>query len=220
LGTTQAWRGSLPALVEAGFRAAAYDRWGYGRSSPRPNLSVPGFEDDLEDLRLLLDHLEFKRAALVGHSDGGTIALFFAARYPERVTRLVITAAHIYVEPKMIPGIENLRHVYETEPHFREGLARAHGENASSVFRNWYEGWVRHDNLDWDMRPILKSIRIPTLVIQGEADEHATPQHARDLAGALQESSLWLEPGAGHMLPQEQAQEFNRRVIQYLKSEV
>ena len=60
-------------------------------------------------------------------------------------------------------------------------------------------------NSSWDMRPILRQIGCPTLVVQGEADEHATPQHARDIADGIPGAELWLVPGAGHMLPQENA---------------
>ena len=66
------------------------------------------------------------------------------------------------------------------------------------------------------MRPLLAGISCPALVIQGEQDEHATPQHARDIAAAIPGAELWLLPGAGHMLPQEAAERFNPRLIEFL----
>ena len=201
----------------------AYDRWGYGRSEERPNLSVPFFPEDLNDLLDLLNSLNIERATLVGHSDGGSIALYFAAGHPERMTCLVTVAAHIYAEPKMEPGIEGVQAAYEGEARFREGLRRLHGEKTDSVFFNWYNGWRSNPEiLSWDMRPLLNRITCPTLVIQGTEDEHATPQHARDLAAAIPNSparhtELWLLEGARHMLPQEEPEKFNQRVLEFIQ---
>jgi pimeloyl-ACP methyl ester carboxylesterase len=66
------------------------------------------------------------------------------------------------------------------------------------------------------MRPLLGGITCPTLVIQGEQDEHASPQHARDIAAAIPGAGLWLLPGTGHMLPQEADECFNSRLIEFI----
>lgn len=217
LGSTRAWKSQLAAFARRGWQAVAYDRWGYGRSSPRPALDLPTFATDVRDLGALLDHLGLRRVVLVGHSDGGTTALYFAAQFPERVIALVTVAAHIYLEPTMVPGILGIRQAHEIDPRFRQGLVRAHGEQAEAVFRNWYEGWVQPDHLAWDMRPMLGGVRCPTFVVQGEADEHATPQHARDLADGVADGRLWLISGVGHMAPQDAPDVFNRRVLEFLE---
>jgi pimeloyl-ACP methyl ester carboxylesterase len=129
-------------------------------------------------------------------------------------------AAHIYVEPKMLPGIQELRRAYEREPKFQEGMRRAHGEKAEQVFENWYGGWVQESSLSWDMRPRLRNIRCRVLVVQGLEDEHATAQHAKDLAGAIPGAELWLVPGAGHMLPRDQPEVFNPRLLEFLMAEL
>jgi pimeloyl-ACP methyl ester carboxylesterase len=217
LGSIQAWKAQLPALAEAGFHTIAFDRWGYGRSDLRQALSVPYFEDDLADLEGLLEELGISKVSLVGHSDGGTIGLYYAVRHPEQVAGLVTVAAHIYVEPKMLPGIQGVRHAYESDPRFSEGLRRVHGHKVEAVFYNWYNGWTQERNLTWDMRPLLGQVTCPTLVVQGLEDEHATPQHARDIAAAIPKAKLWLVEDARHMLPQERAEEFNGRVIRFLE---
>jgi pimeloyl-ACP methyl ester carboxylesterase len=220
LGSLAAWEEQIPVLAGAGFRVLAYDRWGYGRSQAREKLSVPYFEQDVRDLLALMQSLAIHKASLVGHSDGGTISLYFAERYPQLVGRMVIVAAHIYVEPKMLPGIQELRRAYEREPKFQEGMRRAHGEKAEQVFENWYGGWVQESSLSWDMRPRLRNIRCRVLVVQGLEDEHATAQHAKDLAGAIPGAELWLVPGAGHMLPRDQPEVFNPRLLEFLMAEL
>ncbi len=216
LGSTQAWLRQVPAFTRAGYRLLIYDRWGYGQSQARHHLAVPGFEDDLADLGLLLETHDLPVVTLVGHSDGGTIALYFAATHPERVSALVTVAAHIYLEPHREPSIKEVQRSFQSEPNFRQGLARAHGEKYRATFHNWFDGWHTPAVLDWDMRPLLSSIRCPTLVIQGEADEHATPQHARDIVQHIPGAQLWLVPGVRHMLPQEIPNEFNRKVLDFL----
>ena len=79
----------------------------------------------------------------------------------------------------------------------------AHGEKYEAVFHNWFDGWQHDEFRCWDMRPILGQISCPSLIVQGEADEHATPQHAKDIAEAIPGAELWLVQGARHMLPQE-----------------
>ena len=217
LGSTRAWKLQQPAFTASGWQTLAYDRWGYGRSSPRPSLDLPGFGTDLDDLAALLDDQGLPRVALVGHSDGGTVGLYFAARHPERVSALVTVAAHIYLEEAMLPGMLALRQAFDQDERFRQGLVRAHGDKVESVFGNWYEGWVRAEHLAWDMRPILSGVRCPTFVIQGELDEHATPQHARDVAAAVADGHLWLIPGVGHMPAQDRPDEFNLRVLEFLE---
>jgi len=216
LGSARAWKAHTPVLAAAGYRVIAYDRWGYGGSDARPGLGMPFFEDDLLDLDALLDELGVQQASLVGHSDGGTLALYYASQQPLHVLRLVVVAAHIYVEPKMDTGIRGVRQVFENDARFREGLRRAHGEKAEDVFHHWFEGWVKPENLSWDMRPVLGQIACPTLVVQGVQDEHATPQHARDTVEAIPHASLWLLENAGHMLPQDRPDEFIARLLEFL----
>jgi pimeloyl-ACP methyl ester carboxylesterase len=217
LGSSRAFRLQIPALVEAGFFCLAYDRWGYGLSSPRPALDLPEFSIDRHHLEALLDHLGLEQAALAGHSDGGTLALYFAARRPQRAWALVTIAAHIYVEPRMAPGMDAVRRSFEQDERFRQGLQRMHGEQVEQVFYNWYGGWHRPERMEWDMRPVLSDIQCPTLVVQGVEDEHATPQHARDIAAAIPGAELWLVDRGRHMLPQENPQRFNPRLAAFLK---
>jgi len=220
LGSTRAWRKQVPELVEAGYRVLVYDRWGYGRSDARVGLDVPTFEEDLVDLDHLLATCDLQPVTLIGHSDGGTLALYFAAQFPERVAALVTIAAHIYLEPKMQPGIQGIKHAFETDERFRKGMKLAHGDKFEIVFSNWFDSWHTPSALDWDMRPLLKTITCPTCVIQGENDEHATPQHAMDIAEHIPGAELWLVEGAGHMhmLPQEMPDKLNQKLLSFIRS--
>ncbi len=218
LGSLHAWKEQIPALEQAGWQVVAYDRWGYGGSQARPALDLPTFATDLADLHEIYSSYHIGQAALLGHSDGGTIALYFAAQYPQLVSCVVAVAAHIYVEAKMEPGIQGVRQAFEDDDRFKLGLRHAHGDKYQGTFYNWFDGWHCLESLTWDMRPTLALINCPVLVVQGEQDEHATPQHARDIASAVPGADLWLVPGAGHMLPQEHADTFNPKLLQFLET--
>ncbi|MFO7769576.1 MAG: alpha/beta hydrolase [bacterium] len=216
LGSVGAWRDIAPLLAAAGFRVLAYDRWGYGRSDDRPSFDIPDFTDDLADLTALLEHEGMERAVLVGHSDGGTIALLWAAEDPGRVDAMVSVAAHAYIEPKMDDGIEGIRRRWDSDPRFRESLTAIHGPRAADLVEEWIGAWHRPENRGWDIRDRLGTVSSPVLVIQGTSDGHAAPHHARAIHAALPESRLWLPEGAGHMLPRERPGPLTERVLGFL----
>ena len=217
LGAVRSWKGQMLVLAKAGLRVVVYDRWGHGKSDPRLTYAMPFFKEDLADLECLLNELGIPEATLIGHSDGGKIAMYFAAASPQRVTCLVIVAAHIYIETKMYLGVEAVQRDFTQDFRFQEKLWRVHGDKAKALFQGWYDGWTKPENSAWDMRPSIYRIACPTLVVQGYEDEHATPNHARDIAAAIPNAALWLVPGAGHMLPQDCVEEFNREVIEFIR---
>lgn len=217
LGSTRSWRKQVDAFTENGFFVINYDRWGYGQSSDRSVFSPPDFKEDVIDLIAVLDQFEIQEGALVGHSDGGTIALQMAIQHPERVTAMVLAAAHIYLEPKMEPGIQGIVDSYQDNRKFRKGLVDAHGDRAEKLIHQWYEGWHLPDVQAWDMRPELSSVQCPVLVIQGAQDEHTLPQHAADIAQGIPNAVLEIVEGGVHMLPQTEDKMFNTRVIGFIK---
>jgi pimeloyl-ACP methyl ester carboxylesterase len=216
LGASRSWKEQVGLFSTAGYQVLTYDRWGHGKSAPRDHWSMPDFEQDLADLEAILDEYGHRQASLVGHSDGGNIAMHYAVNHPEQITCLVLVAAHIYIEPKMNSGIQSIKHQFEGDHHFRRQMQRVHGDNTEALFWGWFNGWSHPSILDWDMRPVSSQISCPTLVIQGLEDGHASPQHARDIADSIPGADLWLVPGAGHMLPQTHPEEFNLRLRQFL----
>ena len=216
LGAVPAWSGQIPALSQAGFRVLAYDRWGYGRSADRADLPLDYLDQEPEDLGDLMDVLAIRQAHLLGHSDGGTIALLFAARYPQRVLRMVVAAAHIYNEEVGREGLRQTRNRYQSEAPFREVFQAMHGERSDRVVLRWLDRWLTEDTTQLEMRAVLSEIGAPTLVIQGELDEFASLQHARDIAAGIRGAELWLIPGCRHNPNLERTTEFNTRVIEFL----
>ncbi len=218
LGSTRAWGSQIPALVTAGFRVLAYDRWGYGQSSPRPDFPQDYLEREPGDLANLMNRLGLRRTHLVGHSDGGTISLLFAALHPRRVRRMVLIAAHIYGEPTGRTGLEQTLARYQSDPDFRSTLSAIHGQKAEPLVQNWLGRWLGPEPADLDLRARLSEIRVPTLVVQGQEDEFATPQQAQDIAQGISGSQLWIVPGCRHQPHLERPAEFNQRMVEFLRS--
>lgn len=215
LGSVRSWRRQIPTLAEQGWRIIAFDRWGYGRSDPRPAFEAGFLQNESQIALELMNALKIERASLIGHSDGGSIAILMSAAAPERVLRLVLVAAHIYVEPKMVSGLQSILEAAET-PAMKRALKRDHGPKAGKLLHAWLEGWQAHGRETLDLVRVLPRIQCPTLVIQGLEDQHATSQHAQDMAAAIRHSSLWLIPRVAHMPMNEIPQAFNQRLVEFL----
>lgn len=217
LGSTAAWKYTTPVLMNAGWQVVNFDRWGYGCSESRPILSVPFFQEDLDDLLSIITEKCSGKVCLIGHSDGATIGAYFAARHPELVNGLIGVAGHIYVEGQIEAGILSVRDQFNQDERFRQGLQRVHGDRYQQVFTNWLNGWLNPEILGWDMRPDLHAINCAALIIQGDEDEHALPQHARDMADAIPGADLILVCGGKHMFPQDNPAEFNHLILHFLE---
>ena len=217
LGSTRAWGGQVRALAGAGFCVLAYDRWGYGRSSPRPGFPPDFLAREPLDLHSLLRRLGIQSVHLVGHSDGGTIALLFAARYPQAVQRMVLIAAHIYNEAVGRAALAETLERYRSDPEFRSSLSAIHGSKAEQLVQDWLGCWLGAPTGELNLRSQLADIRSPTLVVQGEKDEFATQQQARDIAEGIAGSDLWIVPGCSHQPHAERPREFNQRMIEFLR---
>jgi pimeloyl-ACP methyl ester carboxylesterase len=215
LGSLRTWRKQIPTLTAAGWRTLAYDRWGYGRSDARPAFAPDFLRGDADEASQLLDQLGLTRVSLVGHSDGGSLALLLASAHPERVERMVVVAAHIDREAATLDGLRSLAQAVEAQP-LKGGLRREHGPKADALTRAWLARWLDPAMAGLTLQPALASIHCPTLVIQGELDEHATPEHARRIAAGIAGSELWLIPGVGHMPLHEVAEAFNARLLEFL----
>jgi pimeloyl-ACP methyl ester carboxylesterase len=215
LGSIRSWKKQIPTLVKKGYNVLVYDRWGYGRSDPRPAFEAYFLHHDAEEAIVLLESLGIHQASFIGHSDGGSIAIILAARFPETAQSLILVAAHIYVEPKMENGLRLIKMASQRPP-FSTALEREHSTRAQILVQSWLNCWIQHGPQTLDLVNELQAVKCPTFVIQGENDEHATPQHAEDIAAGISKATLWIIPNVGHMPVQEVSNEFNQRMVQFL----
>lgn len=178
LGCAEQWKDFPQRLAQAsGCAVVTYSRQGYGQSSPvtlpRPlnYLSCDG----PRELRQLLDALQLSQVVLLGHSDGASIVLAYAATNDPRVLGSIALAPHVIVEPESLEGIRHTTDAWH-QGGLRERLARHHGTNVDGAFHGWSDSWLHSDfSLD-DLEAQLAFIEKPLLVIQGREDHYATPE--------------------------------------------
>ena len=226
LGSVSMWRDFPSRLCGAlGWRGLVYSRPGYGRSTPRgPNeYWAPDFmhRQALELLPALLESLGVDTRAqppwLFGHSDGGSMALIYAAHHPERVAGAIVLAPHILVEDLSVRSIEQARMAFE-QGGLRERLARHH-TNPDSAFRGWNDAWLSPAFQDWNLATELPRIRCPLLAVQGLDDEYGTLEQIRGIARAAPQTQLLELPHCGHSPHRDQPQAVIDAVIGFVAGE-
>jgi len=176
LGCIELWRDFPEKLGElTQCNVFVYDRQGYGQSGPftydeRDNYYMELEADILNDL---LDFWELDDVILFGHSDGGSIALIAAGKYPERIKGVITEGAHIFVEDVTINGIKEAVELYKTT-NLKTKLAKYHGDKTEDMFWAWASTWTTDEFRNWNIEHFLARITCPSLVIQGEDDEYGT----------------------------------------------
>jgi len=122
-------------------------------------------------LPVLLERLRVEDPILIGHSDGGSIALIYAGTH-NRVRGLVLLAPHVFVEGLSVQSIAKAKVTFETT-NLPEMLARHH-RDAANTFWGWNNVWLDPAFRNWNIEEYLPRITCPMLVIQGLDDQYGT----------------------------------------------
>ena len=173
LGSVGLWRGFPERLAGAtGRRTVAFSRFGHGQSDPPPKPRTPSFmhEEAREVLPALLAELGIEDPVLVGHSDGASIALIYAAEH--EVSAVVAIAPHVFVEDMCLREIRRARDTYEAGE-LRERMARHH-RDPDAAFYGWNDVWLDPAFPEWSITDLIAGISCPLLLIQGERDQYGT----------------------------------------------
>jgi class 3 adenylate cyclase/pimeloyl-ACP methyl ester carboxylesterase len=192
---TPHWRRFYERLAER-FRLILFDKRGTGLSDLGGQF--PALETRMDDVRAVLDALESSQAVLLGSHDGCSMAALYAATYPERTRALVLFHPVAY-EPSaqsetIRQDLAHLRDTWGTRELADEILAEGSPSLAGDPdYGEWFANWLRVGaspsvayalNRAWyetDLREVLPSIRVPTLVLY--RDTHSEP--ARDVADRI-----------------------------------
>lgn len=235
------FRPNIPYLAES-FRVIALDAPGWGRSQP----GLPEHYDHPNAVLELMDALEIERAALVGNSMGGSTAITFASRYPDRISHLVTMGAGSLMEiPTMFgagdgpseglkilfqayrePTLENMMRVAEImtfDPaNATQELARQRLDNALANpvhLENFLQGLATGGPVrNRATQSDVVRITAPTLLIHGRDDRVVSYEYSLRLLPMIANSRLVLVNRCGHWVQLEHTDEFNRLVTDFIKS--
>jgi pimeloyl-ACP methyl ester carboxylesterase len=200
LGSVAAWK-AFPQRVVAmtGCRGLVYSRYGYGRSEPLHESRSADYlhREAFDALPDLLTSLSIDDPILIGHSDGASIALLYAASGRGRVRGLVLMAPHVFVEDVTLQGVARAKAAFDTTD-LASRLGRYH-DHPVETFRGWSDAWLQPAFRDWNIEACLPHIEVPTLIIQGEDDQYGTRAQVDAIAagvkGPVQQVLL---SGCGH----------------------
>lgn len=203
LGSVSMWRGWPEQVCQAlQCRGLVYSRYGYGQSTPRQpgeQRAVSYLHDEAQhDLPALLTALglDDEKPILYGHSDGGSIALIYAACFPEKVSAIAVAAPHIFVEDITIKGIADAKVIYQNSD-MKTRLGRHHID-PDSVFRSWNDTWLTPQFRQWNIEGLLGQIQCPVLAIQGADDEYGTLDQIKGIQRHASQTRLCIIPDCGH----------------------
>lgn len=210
LGSIAHWK-HFPQKIcrNTGCECLIYDRSGYGKSEPLKSSRPLNYlhREAVDILPAVLDQAKVANPILIGHSDGGTIALLYAAAFPEKVRGVITEAAHVFVEEITLRGIEASLKVFEEDEKLKSRLAEYQGGHTDSILSDWKNIWLNPKFRDWNIEEMLPQIKCPVLVIQGEEDEYGSVAQVEAIANQVSGPSKKLViPGCGHR-PHHQAEE-------------
>jgi pimeloyl-ACP methyl ester carboxylesterase len=222
LGSVAMWR-DWPAQVcaSSGRAGIVYSRRGYGGSDAIPDVRGTGrlapdymHREALEVLPQLLAKLGLERPVLLGHSDGGSIALIHAAHHA--VAACMVMAPHVIVEDVSVRSISQAREAYESGD-LRERLRRYHAD-VDSAFWQWNDIWLSDAFRAFDVRPECRLIRSPVLAIQGIDDPYGTRRQIDEIAPTLGPFEKHLLQRCGHSPHRDQPELATELITSFLAS--
>ncbi|HEX5584855.1 adenylate/guanylate cyclase domain-containing protein [Gaiella sp.] len=202
-------------------RLIVFDKRGTGLSDRVRG--VPTLETRMDDVRAVMDSVGSERAALIGYSEGASMALFFATTYPKRTVALVMYGTHLFWD-WLAAGRFEARHdsaqaaLEEIErrwgtPAFCDELLENDAPSmlGDAEFRRWYATRIRLSasphaavelqrmNIDTDARGILSAVRVPTLILHRVGDRNVDVKNARYAAEHIPASRYVELPGDDHL---------------------
>ena len=196
LGSVAMWRDWPLRLCEAAGRAGfVYSRRGYGTSQSIPDVRATGrhapdymHREALDVLPELLAKLGTEAPVLLGHSDGGTIALIHAAHFAVRAC--IVMAPHVIVEDISVQAIEQARGAW-AKSDLPARLARYHAD-PGNAFWQWNDIWLDPAFRSFDIRADCRRIHAPVLAMQGRDDAYGTLAQIEGIvpAGVIQREVL------------------------------
>ena len=199
----------------------APDCRGHGRSS-NPNMSY-SFKELAEDVAAFVHAMGYERAHIIGHSNGGNVALVTLVEHPDIVQTCTPQAANAYVTRYLIerePKVFDPERVAREAPGWMNEMINLHGKgNGKDYWRELLWLTMKEIISEPNYSPAdLARVDRPTLVIMGAEDSvNAPDEHAQYIANNIPNAELWIPEKTGHNVHFERQEEWVAKVLDFLE---
>jgi pimeloyl-ACP methyl ester carboxylesterase len=215
------WDSIAPELARH-YRVFTPDCRGHGRSN-NPTMSY-SFKELAGDVAAFVRAMGVERAHIIGHSNGGNVALVTLMEYPEVVQTCIPQAANAYVTRYLIerePKVFDPDRVAREVPKWRDEMIKLHSEvNGKEYWRELLWLTMKEIISEPNYSPAeLARVQKPTLVIMGAEDTvNAPDEHAQYIANNIPNAELWIPEKTGHNVHLERREEWLAKVLDFLES--
>jgi pimeloyl-ACP methyl ester carboxylesterase len=222
-GSAVIWGYQQPVFAKAGYRVIAYSRRGYFKSDPYDKKNPGAGSEDLDNLATFLKLPKFH---LVASAAGGSIAMDFALSHPERLLSLTISSNSAGVrDGDIFKAAETIRPAgwAKMPVQFRELGPSYRAANPAGA-QLWLE--LEHQALvgtEYRQKVVnkitnatLTEVKVPTLLIAGDADLATPPSIMRMVAARIPGSEVVIVHESGHSVYWERPNAFNRAVLDFV----
>ena len=221
LGCVEMWKGFPEKLCAlTGYSGFLYDRKGYGKSTTwQSSLSIDFLKEEARELPDVLQKAGIHQPViLLGHSDGGSIALYAASDPRLDVKAVIVEAPHVLIEEETRLGLLQTRQLWESGI-LTHKLKKYHGDKAGILFQEWIRLWLSEVGLQWQMLDDLIKIKAPLLFIQGDRDHFATMKQWDEIQKRVQgnKEKIFIEK-CGHIPHLEMEKFVTTSMADFLKS--
>ncbi len=212
------WGAIAPRLAEH-YHVIVPDCRGHGQSQATGTYA---FDELADDTAALIRALGYEQAHVIGHSNGGNVALVLLVEHPNIVQSCTIQAANAYVSPDLferLPYTLDPERVARESPGWMHEMIALHGpahgpDYWRDLLRLGLAGTLAGPNYAPED---LARVRKPVLVIQGARDTVNAPAgHAQFIAEHIPGAQLWLPDDTGHSVHQERPDEWLAHVLAFL----
>lgn len=213
------WDAVIPKLAKQ-YKVFAPDCRGHGRSN-NPNLSY-SFRELADDVAAFVHVMGYEKAHIIGHSNGGNVALVTAMEHLEVTQTCIPQAANAFVTRYLIerePKIFDPDRVAREAPAWRDEMIQLHGEvNGQDYWRELLWLTMKEIISEPNYSPTdLSRVDIPMLVIMGADDPvNAPDEHAQYIAQNVPDAELWIPEETGHNVHQDRESEWVEKVLEFL----
>ena len=206
IGSINNFSGQIPYFAQH-YQVIVVDGRAHGKSvDPTDSLS---YEMMAEDFNIFLEFLKIKSCYVIGWSDGGNNGLLLAIHHPDKVKKLVVTGANIWIDERAFPSDLSM----SLPDTYLDSLLRL---PKTAKVKNDIKLWKLHYYEPNISLAQLNSIQCQTLVIGGD-HELILSKHTLLIAENIPKSSLWIVPNSGHSTLINYRDLFNKTVDDFFK---